>query len=704
MESSPFAQTREELALSRLKKFLSLEKSWKNLAFEELSNLALELAEELRYHNYRYYVENRPLIPDGEYDRLFRLLKQIEETHPELVSPSSPTQSVGAPPGTAFRKLTHLTPMLSIEDAFTDEEAEEWEKRALRFLGLTNPPWTYTAEVKLDGVAANLVYEHGVLIQAATRGDGYVGEDVTANIHTLSTVPPMLQGDTVPRRLEVRGEVVVTRAAFQRLNQKQIEEGEEPFANPRNAAAGSLRQLDPNITRSRELAFYAYGVGLTQPTLARSQTELYEKLQVLQIPVNPYRRHCRNLKDALDFFHEIESSREELPFECDGVVIKISEFEYWDRLGTTARNPRYCLARKFKPQEAMSSVVALHFQVGRTGKITPVVEIHPVEVGGVTVSRASIHNRMEMERLGGIRIGDEVLVRRAGDVIPEIVKVAVPARAAKIPFPTRCPVCKGAIVDEGQLQYCSNTLGCYAQIKGSLRHWGSRDAMDIRGLGKETVDLLVERGLTRSLPDLYRLKKEDLMDLPLFAERKAELLLQGIEASRTRELSRFLYGLGIRHLGKVHAVELARLIRNRDDLFRLKEPDLNQLPGFGPELSRSVVQFFSSPENRKMIQELFRLGVQPVIEKYTPEEKIPDNPFKGKIVVFTGELTRYTRAQAESLVKELGATPASSVTRKTGMVVVGKSPGSKYDRARSLGIPIVAEEEFYALLKKTGKG
>lgn len=698
----PPSDLREKLALQRLKRFHEVSANWRDLPRESLNELVKELSEEIRYHNYRYYLENRPLIPDAEYDRILRLLKEIEETFPELSLPSSPTRTVGAPPGSAFRKLPHLTPMLSIEDAFSDDEAREWEERALRFLNLKTPPWTYTAEIKLDGLAANLLYEHGILVQAETRGDGYIGEDVTVNIRTIRTIPAHLSSAHSPRRIEVRGEVVMTREAFLRLNRSKEEEGEEPFANPRNAAAGSLRQLDPEITLRRELEFYAYGVGLSEPSLASSQIELFKKLKALGIPVNPYHRHCTTLKAVLDYFHEIEEKREELPFECDGVVIKINEFSYWDRLGTTARNPRYYLARKFKPREAISEVVAVHFQVGRTGKITPVVEIKPVEVGGVTVSRASVHNRMEMERLGGIRIGDQVLVRRAGDVIPEIVEVVMKMRGTPVAFPTRCPVCGGEVVDEGQLQYCSNTLGCPAQLKGALRHWGSRDAMDIRGLGRETIELFVNRGLIRSLPDLYRLKKDELLDLPLFAERKAELLLHGIEASKKRELSRFLYGLGIRHLGKVHAEELAKRVHKITDLFEFQKEDLLELSGFGPELVESVLHFFHSPENKKMIRELFHLGVHPVLSSGGEEGEIPDNFFKGKVVVFTGELSRFTRSQAEAIVKKLGAIPSSSVTRKTDLVVVGLNPGSKYEKAQNLKIPSLSESEFYEILKKSG--
>jgi len=694
--------SRENLSFERLQRFHDVEKKWRNLSREDLNRLVEELSEEIRYHNYRYYVENRPLIPDAEYDRIFRLLKEIEDSFPELSLPFSPTRTVGAPPGSAFRKLPHLTPMLSIEDAFSDEEAHEWEERALRFLNFKTPPWTYTAEVKLDGLAANLLYEHGILVQAETRGDGYVGEDVTPNIRTIRTIPSRLISHRFPKRIEVRGEVVMTKEAFLRLNRSKEEEGEEPFSNPRNAAAGSLRQLDPEITRKRELEFYAYGIGLSEPPVASTQIELFQRLQEMGIPVNPYHRHCKTLKEVLEYFHEIEQKREELPFECDGIVIKINEFSYWDQLGTTSRTPRYYLARKFKPREAISEVVAVHFQVGRTGKITPVVEIRPVEVGGVTVSRASVHNRVEMERLGGIRIGDQVIVRRAGDVIPEIVEVVMKKNTSAVEFPKQCPVCGGAIVEEGQLQYCSNSLGCPAQLKGALRHWASRDAMDIRGLGKETVELLVDRGIVKNLPDLYRLKKDDLLKLPLFADRKAELLLQGIEGSKRRELSRFLYGLGIRHLGKVHAEELSRRIRKLEDLFDLKEKDLLELSGFGPELVESVLNFFHSAENRRMIRELFRLGVQPLLLEGEEQMEIPDNFFKGKIVVFTGELSQFTRSQAEAVVKKLGAIPSSSVTKKTSLVVVGTNPGSKYEKARALKIPILNEAEFYEILKKSG--
>jgi DNA ligase (NAD+) len=698
-ERKEMADPREELSLGRLKKFQSLYTSWKKLSPEEIRGVLEELREEIRYHNFRYFVLNHPLIPDAEYDRLFRLLKEIESAYPQWMDPSSPTQEVGAPPGAPFRKKTHITPMLSLEDAFQEEEVKEFFEKALRYGGFTETPWHYFAEVKLDGLAANLLYEHGILVQAETRGDGYVGEDVTANVRTIRGLPHQLTGDGYPVRMEVRGEVVMTRQAFAKLNQ-ELAGREEPFSNPRNAAAGSLRQLDPEITRSRDLQFFSYGVGYTSSPIGKTQQEVVKHLQKWGIPVNPYSRYCPTLKEALQFFHEIEAQRKDLPFEIDGVVIKINELSFWEVLGTTARSPRYMVAFKFQPEEGVTEIVRVRFQVGRTGKITPVAELKPVEVGGVTISNASLHNKYEMERLGGIRVGDMVVVHRAGDVIPEIVKIVKPSSSKPVSFPENCPECGGKVVEEGKLQYCENSLSCPAQIRGSLFHWGSREAMDIRGLGKETVDLLVERKLVRSLPDLYRLKEKDLLTLPLFAEKKAKLLLSGIEASKRREMDRFLYGLGIRHLGKVSARDLALRIKDIKELFSWGEEEYLKIYGFGTELASSLTSFFKNPKNQTLLKELFSLGVQPVPLK--EKEKGEDTPFSKKNIVFTGALQKLSRSEAEEIVRKLGGIPQDNVSKKTDFVVVGSEPGSKLDKAKKYGVPVVTEEEFYRLLKESG--
>ena len=663
---------------------------------EEARRRIEELRELIRYHNYRYYVLDSPEISDAEYDRLFRELQELEEKFPEFVTPDSPTQRVGAQPAEEFGTVPHTIPMLSLDNAMDEEEVREFDERVKRFLG-TDEDIEYVAEPKLDGLGVELVYERGRLVVGSTRGDGFVGEDVTQNLRTIRAVPLVLLGDP-PERLEVRGEVIMHIEDFRELNRRRAEEGEPPFANPRNAAAGSVRQLDPRITASRPLDIFFYGVGQVVGREFSTHWEVLQALRSWGLRTNPLNRLCRNVDEAVDYYRELLKIREELPYEADGIVIKVNRLDLQRRLGEKARSPRWAIAYKFPPRQATTVIKDIVVQVGRTGVLTPVAIMEPVHVGGVEVKRATLHNQDEIDKKD-IRIGDTVIVQRAGDVIPEVVAVVKERRTGKErPFrmPERCPVCGAKVVrlpDEAAHR-CTNSA-CPAQVKERIRYFASKNAMDIEGLGVKLVAQLVDRGLVKDVGDLYFLTKEQLASLDRMAEKSAENLLEALERSKEREPARVLCALGIRHVGEHVARVLMDHFGSIDRLAEASADELESVPGIGPEVAGSVVDFFSHEENMRVLEKLKRAGLKFEVEKEAAR------PLSGKKFVFTGTLSSMTRSEAEELIRKLGGEASSSVSRRTDYVVVGENPGSKLERARQLGVKTITEEEF---LRMVGKG
>jgi DNA ligase (NAD+) len=662
---------------------------------KEIQERVEKLREEIRRYDYYYYVLNQPLISDAEYDKLFRELLELERQYPELVTPDSPTQRVGAPPAEEFAPVEHAIPMLSLANCFNDEELEEWDDRVRRMLG--GEPVEYVCEPKLDGLSVELVYVDGVFTVGSTRGDGRVGEDVTRNLRTIKQVPLRLfpLNGKVPRLLEARGEVYMEKEAFRRLNEERERAGEPLFANPRNAAAGSLRQLDPNVTASRPLKIFFYAMGRAEGIEIRSQVELLTTFPKLGLPVNPLWKLCKTLDEVKAFYRELLAMRHELPYEADGMVVKVNDFAQREILGEVSRAPRWAIAYKFPAEEATTRVLDIVVQVGRTGALTPVANLKPVEVSGATVSRATLHNADEIRRKD-IRIGDWVIVRRAGEVIPEVVK-SIPERRTgaekEFKMPERCPACGGPVVrPPGEVAYRCENLSCPARIKESIRHFASRRAMDIEGLGEKLVDQLVETGLVRKLSDIYRLKKEDLVNLERMGEKSAQNLLEQIERSKNAGLARLIFALGIRYVGEHLAQVLAQHFPSLEALSNATYEELIQIPEIGPRIAQSIVDFFRNEENRKLIQELKELGVK------TEAEKPKEGPLSGKTFVFTGTLSAFTREEARRLVESLGGRVASSVSRKVDYVVVGADPGEKLRKAQELGITILTEEEFRKLV------
>ena len=655
-----------------------------------------ELRAEIRKHDHYYYVLNQPLISDAEYDRLFRELQELEEKYPQFVTPDSPTQRVGAPPAEEFRPVRHAIPMLSLQNCFSEEEFLEWDRRVRRLLGGRQP--VYICEPKLDGLSVELVYENGVLTVGSTRGDGYVGEDVTRNLRTIRQIPLRLLplNGKAPRLLEVRGEVYMEKEAFRRLNREREEKGEPLFANPRNAAAGSLRQLDPGITARRPLKAFFYALGRAEGITIRSQEELLAILSKLGFPVNPLWKRCESPEEAIAFYHELLERRDELPYEADGVVVKVNDFSQREALGEVSRAPRWAIAFKFPAEEATTRVLDIVVQVGRTGALTPVAILEPVEVSGVTVSRATLHNEDEVKRKD-VRIGDWVVVRRAGEVIPEVVKSIPERRTGKereFRMPDRCPVCGGPVVrPPGEVIHRCENLSCPARIKEAIRHFASRRAADIEGLGEKLVDQLVDKGLVRRISDLYHLTKQQLASLERIGEKSAQNLLEQLERSKGMSLARLIYALGIRYVGEHIAEVLAERFGSIDELARASYEELVGIPEIGPRIAQSIVDFFASQGNRRLIEELKAVGIDPRAQR--PPEK---GPLAGKTFLFTGRLSGMTRQEAKRLVESLGGKVASSVSRKVDYVVVGEDPGSKLDRARALGITTLSEEEFKELV------
>jgi DNA ligase (NAD+) len=661
---------------------------------------AEKLREQIRYHNYRYYVLDDPEIPDAEYDRLLRELQQLEQKHPDLITPDSPTQRVGAQPLSAFGEVRHDVPMLSLDNAFSDEELGEFDRRVRERLGVDAVD--YTAEPKLDGVAVSLLYEDGRLVRGATRGDGSTGEDVTQNVRTIDSVPLRLRGKGYPQRLEVRGEVFISHDGFRRLNERAASEGQKAFANPRNAAAGSLRQLDPKVTAQRPLEIYCYGVGaVAGGKLADRHSGVLKQLRDWGLRVYPGIERVHGLTGCAKYYGKLERQRGSLAFDIDGVVFKVDRLDEQRRLGFVARAPRWAVARKFPAQEELTRVLDIDVQVGRTGAITPVARLEPVFVGGVTVTNATLHNEDEVRRKD-VRIGDTVIVRRAGDVIPEVVSVIAerrPRKAKEFVMPERCPVC-GADIErvEGEaVARCTGGLYCEAQRKQAIRHFASRRAMDIEGLGDKLVEQLVDLKLVDDVAGLYALDAETLAGLERMGEKSAANLIAALEKSKHTTLDRFLYALGIREVGDATARALAQAFGELDGLMGASAQELEAVRDIGPVVAQHIVHFFEQAHNRDVIRRLLKAGVS-----WPAVKRARHQPLEGNTYVLTGTLDSMTREQAKEELQALGATVSGSVSGKTTAVIAGEKAGSKLAKAEKLGIPVLSEDDLLELLGADG--
>jgi DNA ligase (NAD+) len=667
---------------------------------------ARRLREEIERHNYNYYVLDRPTIPDAEWDRLFAELQQLEARYPQLATPDSPTQRVGAPPRSDLAPVRHAVPMLSIrsETQAGPAGALAFDARVRRELGLTadDPPVEYSAELKFDGLAINLRYEDGVLVLGATRGDGTVGEDVTANVRTIRQIPLRLHTDSPPRVVEVRGEVYIRRADFERLNAEQRKAGAPTYVNPRNTAAGAVRQLDPGVTAKRPLSFFAYGLGETVGwDLPPTHSAVLDQLARWGVPVNDERAVVQGAEGLVAYYERIRRLRERLPFDIDGVVYKVNSLALQARLGYVTREPRWACAHKFPAQEALTTVLDIEVQVGRTGAITPVARLAPVFVGGATITNATLHNEEEVRRKD-VRIGDTVIVRRAGDVIPEVVAVVAerrPKGARPYRLPTHCPVCGSRIErPEGEaIARCTGGLYCAAQRKQALLHFASRRALDIEGLGEKLVDQLVDSGLVRNPADLFALDAATLARLERMGEKSAANLVAALQRAKHTTLERFIYALGIRHVGESTARDLARRFGSLDALMAANEAALAEVPDVGPVVAASIARFFAEPHNRQVIEQLRAAGV--TWPEGSALRRAPaSGPFAGKTVVLTGTLPGMTRDEAAALIEAAGGKVAGSVSKKTDLVVAGEAAGSKLARARELGVRVIDGEEFKRLL------
>ena len=656
------------------------------------------LRQDLRRYEYEYHVLDNPTIPDAEYDRLFHQLKALEAAHPELITADSPTQRVGAKPLSGFAQIRHEIPMLSLDNAFSDEEFYAFIKRIEDRLILLPEPLTFCCEPKLDGLAVSILYVNGVLTQAATRGDGTTGEDITANIRTIRNIPLQLLMDNPPARLEVRGEVFMPHEGFARLNQHALEKGEKTFANPRNAAAGSLRQLDPKITSKRPLVLNAYGIGIAEGVdLPNTHYDRLQWLKSIGIPVNPEIRLCNGTDEVLDFYRDIQNKRSSLGYDIDGTVLKINDIALQEKLGFISKAPRWAIAYKFPAQEELTRLNDVEFQVGRTGAITPVAKLEPVFVAGVTVSNATLHNGDEIERLD-IAIGDTVVIRRAGDVIPQIIGVLHdrrPADARPIIFPETCPVCDSAIVRiEGEaVARCTGGLFCAAQRKEALKHFVSRKAMDIDGVGGKLIEQLVDRELMHTPADLFKLELTTLTRLERMGAKSAENALTSLEKAKHTTLARFIFALGIREVGEATALNLANHFKTLEALQNADLEALQQVPDVGEVVANRILAFWHEPHNVAVVNDLIAQGVH---WETVETKEVAENRFKGKTVVLTGTLTQMGRNEAKALLQDMGAKVSGSVSAKTDFVIAGDAAGSKLTKAQELGVPVLTEEEFLA--------
>ena len=668
---------------------------------DEAIRRARELREEIRRHERLYYVENRPEITDAEFDRLMRELVELEERHPELATPDSPARRVGGEPADEFATVTHASPMLSLENAYAWEEAEAWRARVRRGLGGEEPS-AYVAELKIDGLSVSLLYEGGVLVRAATRGDGFRGEDVTANLRTIRSVPLRIPEDA---RIEVRGEVYYSKRAFERLNAEREEAGDPLFANPRNAAAGTLRLLDSRVTARRRLDAWLYAIA-EAPDPPAAQSEALRRLAAWGFPVNPHWRRCGTFEEVRVFLGEWAEKRHSLDFETDGVVIKVDDRRLQEELGATAKSPRWALAYKFPAEDAETVVRSIEIYVGRTGVLTPVAHFDPIQLAGTTVRRATLHNYEDLARKD-VRVGDRIVVEKGGDVIPKVVRVLLderPAGAEPFKVPERCPACGDPIVREpDEVAFRCVNPACPAVVREALRHFCSRRAMRIEGLGDRLIDQLVREGLLTDVASIYGLKAKNLVELERWGERSAANLLEEIERSKASELSRLVYALGIRHVGEKAARTLARRFRSLDALAAASEEELQTAEEIGPNTAAAVHAWFSHPRHRELIERLRTHGVR-FTETGPAEASAAAGPLAGRTVVLTGALPGVTRDEAARRLEAAGARVSSSVSGKTDFLLAGEDAGSKLERARSLGVRVVTWGEMEEILAGRGSG
>ncbi|ELZ8932306.1 NAD-dependent DNA ligase LigA [Cronobacter dublinensis] len=661
-----------------------------------------QLRTTLRHHEFLYHVMDAPEVPDAEYDRLMRELRALEEAHPELVTPDSPTQRVGAAPLTEFSQVRHEVPMLSLDNVFDEASFLAFNKRVKDRLKSTDA-LVYCCELKLDGLAVSLLYENGLLVRAATRGDGTTGEDITLNVRTIRAIPLKLRGDNIPARLEVRGEVFLPQAGFEKINDEARRTGGKVFANPRNAAAGSLRQLDPRVTAKRPLTFFCYGVGLLEGgDLPRSHMGRLQQFKDWGLPVSDRIRLVETPEDVLAFYHQVEADRPTLGFDIDGVVIKVDSLELQEQLGFVARAPRWAVAFKFPAQEQMTTVRDVEFQVGRTGAITPVARLEPVQVAGVLVSNATLHNADEIARLG-LRIGDKVVIRRAGDVIPQVVNVVLserPEETRPVVFPAQCPVCGSDVerVEGEAVTRCTGGLICGAQRKEALKHFVSRRAMDVDGMGDKIIDQLVEKEYVHTPADLFRLTAGKLTGLDRMGPKSAQNVVNALENAKETTFARFLYALGIREVGEATAAGLAAHFGTLEALISASIDDLQNVPDVGIVVATHVFNFFEEESNRAVIRDLTEnVGIHWPAPQVVKAEEI-DSPFAGKTVVLTGTLSQMSRDDAKARLAALGAKVSGSVSKKTDLLIAGEAAGSKLAKAQELGIEVIDEAEMLRLL------
>jgi len=659
-----------------------------------------DLRAQIHYHDYRYYVLDSPEISDAEYDELMRELRELEARFPQLITPDSPTQRVSGQPVEAFGVVEHRTPLLSLANAFNYEELKAWHRRVLTILQIESLP--LVCEPKIDGLAVALVYEDGRFVQGATRGDGFRGENVTENLRTIRSIPMRLLAKNAPPRFEVRGEVYMPKAAFERLNEERTDQGQPGFANPRNAAAGSVRQLDSRITAQRSLDIWVYQLGWADGPYPPTHWETLHWLQDMGFRVNPEIGRYESLEDIEQHYHRWADRRHDLEYEIDGLVVKTDPFQYYERLGVVGREPRWAIAYKFPPIQATTRLLAIEVNIGRTGSLNPYAVLEPVRVGGVTVKQATLHNEEDIRRKD-VRVGDMVIVQRAGDVIPQVVGPVVSKRTGRekvFVMPERCPVCGTPVVrPEGEvMRYCPNPA-CPAQAFRWLTHFVSRGAMDIEGLGESWCYVLVEQGLVKDPADVYSLTKEQLVGLERMGEKSAENLISAIEASKDRPLGRLIFALGIRHVGSEMATLLANHFGSIDALARASVEELTAIPTVGPRIGESVHQYFRDASNLRVIEKLRRAGVR-MAEEVAPAA--PEGPLAGLAFVITGTLASMPRSNAEELIEKLGGSASDSVTKKTDYLVAGESPGSKLQKAQRYGTKLLSEQELLELLRQHG--
>jgi len=660
----------------------------------ELAERIKQLRDKIREHDYLYYVLNQPRISDKQYDKLFTELKALEEANPQFITPDSPTQRVSERPLEGFVTVRHAVPMLSMDNTYNADELRAFDERVRKQLGGID--YDYVVELKIDGLAISLRYEDAVLVTAATRGDGRVGDDVTANVRTIKAVPLSLLGDKIPAVLEVRGEVYMPTSAFVELNKLRAEAGEQTFANPRNAAAGSLKLLDAKNTAARNLSFFAYATGEVSLPLAENHFQTLQSFKNLGLPVNPNIKKAKDINEAIEICLASSEQRLKLDYQIDGMVIKINRFEQRDVLGATGRAPRWCISYKFAAEQAQTIVESIDVQVGKSGILTPVANLTPVQLSGTTVKRASLHNFDELNRLG-VRCGDTVVIEKAGEIIPQVVEVKKrlrPAGTKLFKVPKECPNCGSAVAkdEDGVYIRCLNP-DCLGQLKERLKYFAGRGQMDIENLGTALIEQLVEVGLVKNFADLYKLQKSELIELERMAEKSADNVIEAIEASKTRPLWRFVTALGIRHIGGQSAQILAEYFGSFDELMNATQEELAQIDQIGPTMAESVYEYFRDPKNQAVIDELLAAGVKPRQPKTQRSDKLA-----GKTIVVTGTLENFTRQQIEQAIRQAGAKSSSSVSKKTDFVLAGENPGSKLDKASKLGVKVISEKQFMKII------